>query len=124
VIEGLTAHDVERLAYSSLAGEYDFIVCGAASSDSVVARRLAENPDVSARVPEAGGHDATPSVMTRACGRPILVANATGDSRANPTRISTTDGSAWYCRNSGMSGETSRRLIRRRQVGQCFDSAK
>jgi choline dehydrogenase len=66
VIEGLTAHDVERLAYSPLAGEYDFIVCGAASSGSVVARRLAENPGVSARVPGAGGHDATPSVMTRA----------------------------------------------------------
>src|ERR1700753_2183504 len=48
------ASDVERLAYSELAAEYDFVVCGAGSSGSGVARRLAENPDESVLLLEAG----------------------------------------------------------------------
>ena len=45
-----------------LRAEYDFIVCGAGASGSVVAARLAENPDVHVLLIEAGGSDDAESV--------------------------------------------------------------
>jgi choline dehydrogenase len=51
----------QRLA-TALRPRYDFIVCGAGSSGSVVARRLAENPDASVLLVEAGGDDGLPAV--------------------------------------------------------------
>src|SRR5260221_11749093 len=51
---------------SGLRTQYDFIVCGSGSSGSVVARRLAENPDVSVLLLEAGGSDEVPSVTEAA----------------------------------------------------------
>jgi choline dehydrogenase len=55
-----------RINQKKLTGElqphYDFVVCGSGSSGSVVARRLAENPDVSVLLVEAGGTDDLPSV--------------------------------------------------------------
>jgi choline dehydrogenase len=53
----------QRQLRADLKPQYDFIVCGSGSSGSVVARRLAENPDVSVLLLEAGGDDEVPSVM-------------------------------------------------------------
>jgi len=48
---------------SALQPSYDFIVCGAGSSGSVIARRLAENTEAQVLLLEAGGSDESDSVL-------------------------------------------------------------
>ncbi|NDL63248.1 GMC family oxidoreductase [Enterobacteriales bacterium SAP-6] len=51
---------------SDVHGRYDFIVCGTGPSGSVVAARLAENPQVRVLLIEAGGSDDVSEVMNPA----------------------------------------------------------
>ncbi|WP_088343042.1 MULTISPECIES: GMC family oxidoreductase [Rhodomicrobium] len=52
-----------RIGGAKADGHFDFIVCGAGPGGSVVAARLAENPEVSVLLIEAGGSDDVPEVM-------------------------------------------------------------
>ena len=56
------AENQQRLT-AELRPVYDVVVCGAGSSGSVVARRLAEEPGLAVLLVEAGGDDEVPEVM-------------------------------------------------------------
>ncbi|MDC7790067.1 GMC family oxidoreductase N-terminal domain-containing protein, partial [Rhodoplanes sp. TEM] len=60
------AHENQARLTSALQPSYDVIVCGAGSSGSVVARRLAENSDVRVLLLEAGGSDDADAVLNPA----------------------------------------------------------
>jgi choline dehydrogenase len=57
------AHANQKRLASEPVEEFDYIVCGSGSSGSVVAGRLAANPDVSVLLIEAGGSDETEQVL-------------------------------------------------------------
>ncbi|MFC0576242.1 GMC family oxidoreductase [Paraburkholderia solisilvae] len=77
-------HANQRTLVAGLKSRYDFIVCGSGSSGAVVARRLAENPEASVLLLEAGGSDDVPSVTESAQWRSNLGSERDWDFKARP----------------------------------------
>jgi hypothetical protein len=83
-------------SHPCLAETYDVIVCGAGSSDSVVAGRIAENAEVKALLLEAGGSDDHEAVR-KAVQRPLNLGGER-DWISLRTRVSTSTGAESRCR--------------------------
>lgn len=62
----MRARDNQAHLSARLRPRYDVVVCGAGASGSVVARRLAENPQVQVLLLEAGGSDEAEAVLNPA----------------------------------------------------------
>ena len=75
----------QRTLRAELKTHYDFIVCGSGSSGSVVARRLAESPNVSVLLLEAGGGDDIPSVRDASLWPSNLETDRQWNFRAQPS---------------------------------------
>ncbi len=80
------AQENQQRLVADLRSQYDVIICGAGSSGSVVARRLAENPDLRVLLIEAGGSDDAETVLDPHNGRPTWAASGIGDLRRSRTR--------------------------------------
>jgi choline dehydrogenase len=78
------ARDNQTRLTENLKAAYDFIVCGAGASGSVIARRLAENPDVQVLLIEAGGGDEVEAVLDPAQWPTNLASDRVWDFQANP----------------------------------------
>jgi choline dehydrogenase len=89
------ARENQAARRAKLETTYDFIVCGAGSSGSVVARRLSENPACSVLLIEAGLDDEAESVLDPALWPTNLGTDRDWGFQAEPNPISMVEPSRW-----------------------------